>query len=206
MQKDIYILYTDYSQTVISARYNSYEPNEVQLEQRHEPPPPRLRQDQLEAAWQFFGTKIAAAAYSLAYSVVGDGSPHSLPLELIKSQPKALLPVGNHAYGALVYANFANASTMQYDEIRRGDIITVRNARFEGDRGTVRIKYKSKYGRIHVGVIEEWDSRERAIRAWLQGRENRVGVHSETFRLGDLKSGEVRVWRVVGRDWVGWEL
>jgi hypothetical protein len=23
--------------------------------------------------------------------------------------------------------------------------------------------------------------------------------------LGDLKSGEVRVWRVVGREWVGWE-
>lgn len=207
--KDIYVLYMDYSQTIISARYDSHEPNDVQLEQRHEPPPPRLRQDQLEAAWQRFGKAIAEASSALGHSkkdsVVGDGSPQSLPLELIRAQPNALHPVGSRAYGALVYANLANASTMQYDEIRRGDIITVRNARFEGHHGTMKTKYKSDYGASHVAIVEEWDGTRRAVRAWEQGREKKGGVRSEKFRLGDLRSGEVRVWRVVGRDWVGWE-
>jgi hypothetical protein len=31
-----------------------------------------------------------------------------------------------------------------------------------------------------------------------------LGVKSEKLRLQDLRSGEVLVWRVVGRDFVGW--
>ena len=209
VSKDIYVLFMDYSQTIISARFDSQEPADVALEQRHEAPPPKLRQDQLEAAWQRFGTKIADAAGSLGSSkkdsVVGDGSPHSLPFELIKAQRNALLPVGTRAYGALVYANLANASTMQFDEIRRGDIITVRNARFEGHHGAMKSKYKTDYGPNHVAIVEEWDGTRRSARAWEQGREKKGGVRSEKFRLGDLRSGEVRVWRVVGRDWVGWD-
>ncbi|KAK5167190.1 uncharacterized protein LTR77_007921 [Saxophila tyrrhenica] len=207
--KDIYILYMDYSQTVISARYDSQDPADVHFEQRHEPPAPKLRQDQLESAWQRFGTKIADAASQVGHSKkdahVGDGTPQSLPFELIKAQGDALLPVGTRAYGALVYANLANASTMQFDEIRRGDIVTVRNARFEGHHGAMKTKYKTDYGPSHVAVVEEWDGTRRSVRVWEQGREKKGGVRSEKFRLGDLRSGEVRVWRVVGRDWVGWE-
>ncbi|KAK5138167.1 hypothetical protein LTR08_004862 [Meristemomyces frigidus] len=209
ISKDIYVLYMDYSQTIITAQYDSRDPTDVILEQRHEPPPPRLRQDQLESYWQRFGIKIAAAANSVGNSkkdaVVGDGSSYSLPLELIKTQSEALLPVGTRAYGALVYANLANASTQQFDEIRPGDILTARNAKFEGHHGTMRQKYKQDYGPSHVAVVDEWDGTRRAVRAWEQGREKKEKVRSEKFRLGDLRSGEVRVWRVVGRDWVGWD-
>ncbi|KAK4544079.1 hypothetical protein LTR36_004577 [Oleoguttula mirabilis] len=209
ISKDIYVLYMDYSQTIITAQYDSREPTDVILEQRHEPPPPKLRQDQLESYWQRFGTKIAAAASSVGNSkkdgVLGDGSPYGLPLELIKAQSEALLPVGTRTYGALVYANLANASTMQFDEIRPGDILTARNARFEGHHGAMRQKYKQDYGPSHVAIVDEWDGTRRSVRAWEQGREKKGGVRSEKFRLGDLRSGEVRVWRVVGRDWVGWE-
>ncbi|KAH9825978.1 myosin tail region-interacting protein MTI1-like, partial [Teratosphaeria destructans] len=209
ISKDIYVLYMDYSQTVITASYDSTDPAGVTLEQRHEPPPPKLRQDQLESYWQKFGKAIAseasAAGNTKKDSVIGDGSPASLPLELIKKQKDALLPVGTRAYGALVYANLANASTQQFDEIRPGDIITVRNAKFEGHHGSLKTKYKTDYGVSHVGVVEEWDGTRRSVRAWEQGREKKGGVRSEKFRLGDLRSGEVRVWRVVGREWVGWD-
>ena len=207
--KDIYVLYMDYSQTVISVRYDSHDPSDVHLEQRHEPPPPRLRQDQLEAAWQQFGMRIAESAAGLGNSKkeshVGDGSPSRLPRELIKAQSNALLPVGTRAYGALVYANLANASTMQFDEIRKGDIVTVRNARFEGHHGAMKTKYKSDYGSNHVAIVEEWDGGRRSLRAWEQGREKKTAVRSEKFRLGDLRSGELRVWRVIGRNYVGWD-
>jgi myosin tail region-interacting protein MTI1 len=209
ISKDIYVLFMDYSQTVITAQYDSREPSDVSLEQRHEPPPPKLRQDQLESYWQKFGRSIAekasAAGNSKKDQIIGDGTPASLPLELIKQHTDALLPVGTRAYGALVYANLANASTQQFDEIRPGDIITVRNAKFEGHHGAMKTRYKVDYGPWHVGVVEEWDGTRRSVRAWEQGREKKGGVRSEKFRLGDLRSGEVRVWRVVGREWVGWE-
>nr|POE87914.1 sh3 domain-containing protein c23a1.17 [Quercus suber] len=207
--KDIYILCMDYSQTHITAAYDAHDPSMVKLSQEHEPPAPKLRQDQLESYWQRFGAKIAEAAKSFGGgkkdTVVGDGSSYSFPYELIKAQPDALLPVGTRAFGALVYANLANASTMQFDEIRPGDVITVRNARFEGHHGAMRQKYKQDYGPSHVAIVEEWDGTKRAVRAFEQGREKKGGVRSEKFRLGDLRSGEVRVWRVVGRDWVNWQ-
>ncbi|KAK4498901.1 hypothetical protein PRZ48_009411 [Zasmidium cellare] len=210
ISKDIYVLYIDYSQTIINARYDPTSPTEVALEQRHLPPPPKLRQDQLETYWQRFGHKISDQVNAMGHSkkdtVVGDGSPTALVSELIKAQSAALQPVGTRAYGSLVYANLANASTMQYDEIRPGDIVTLRNARFEGSHGAMKHKYKVDYGLSHVAIVEEWDGTRRAIRGWEQGREKKdKGVRSEKFRLGDLRSGEVKVWRVVGRDWVEWE-
>lgn len=209
ISKDIYVLFIDYSQTHISARYDASNPADVQLEQKHLPPAPKLRQDQLEAYWQRFGKSISGTANSLGQSkkenIVGDGSSSSFVAELIKAQKEALQPVGTRAYGSLVYANLANASTMQFDEIRPGDIITLRNARFEGSHGAMKHKYKADYGAAHVAIVEEWDGTKRAVRGWEQGREKKdKGVRSEKFRLGDLKSGEVRIWRVVGRDWVEW--
>lgn len=207
VSKDVYVLFMDYSQTVITARFDSREPSDVSFEQRHEPPPSRLRQDQLENYWQQYGARIADAASGKKDSVVGDGSPHALILDLIRPCVGALLPIGTRAYGALVYANLANASVQQFDEIRAGDIITLRNAKLQGKHGTMHQKYSmdvGMQGREHVAIVADWDGTKKKIRAWEQGRE-KAKVRLESFRLGDLKSGEVRVWRVVGRTWVGWE-
>ncbi|KAM3419723.1 SH3 domain-containing protein C23A1.17 [Cercospora zeina] len=206
--KEIHVLYIDYSQTIITVRFDASNPTDVQIEQQHRPPPAKLRQEQLEGYWQRFGRNIAESANALGHAKkdtsVGNGSPAALPAELIKTTPKALQPVGNRAYGALVYANLANASTQQFDEIRPGDIVTLRNTRFEGTHGAVKHKYKQEYGSMHVAIVEEWDGTRRAIRGWEQGRE-KPKVRSEKFRLGDLRSGEVKVWRVVGRNWVEWQ-
>lgn len=206
ISKDIYVLFIDYSQTIITVRYDSRETHDVSFEQRHEPPPARLRQDQLENYWQLYGQRISEDAARKKDTVVGDGSPTALVRELLAPHKDALLPVGTRAYGALVYANLANASVQQFDEIRPGDIITLRNARLQGKHGTMHQKYSMDVGmgNGHVGIVVDWDGTKKKIHAWEQGREKNK-VKMESFRLGDLKSGEVRVWRVVGRTWVGWD-
>lgn len=66
-------------------------------------------------------------------------------------------------------------------------------------------KYNIEVGRPdHVAVVVDWDGTKKKVRAWEQGRESRK-VKMESFKLGDLRSGEVKVWRVVARAWVGWE-
>ncbi|KAK5009089.1 hypothetical protein LTR28_002777 [Elasticomyces elasticus] len=211
ISKDVYVLFIDYSQTVITARYDSRDVSDATLEQRHEPPPPRLRQDQLEDAWQRYGTRIAEGAARAKDSVVGDGSPHALVLQLVKPLRDALLPVGTRAYGHLIYANMGNSSVQQFDEIRPGDIITLRNVKLQGKHGGLHQRYNMDVGMLgaaggpgHVAVVHDWDGTKKKVRAWEQGRE-KGKVRMESFRLGDLKSGEVKVWRVVGRGWVGWE-
>lgn len=204
VEKLVSVLFMDYSQTIIAARFDTNNASDVELDQRQEPPPPRLRPDQLESAYEQFGRKIAKDAESKQSSVVGAGTPHSLVDELLKLHKDALAPVSTRAYGALVYANLANASTQSYDEIRPGDIVTFRNAKFQGKVGAMHAKYSVDVGKPdHVGVVLEWDGSKKKVRVWEQGREHKK-VKPESFRMGDLRSGEVRVWRVMSRSWVGW--
>jgi myosin tail region-interacting protein MTI1 len=214
VSKDVYVLYMDYSQSTITAIFDAGDAHNVAFEQRHERPPPAPRQDQLESASLRFGARIAEAAHARQNNSVGDGSPHALVLDLIKplTAAGALAPIGTRAYGALVYANLANASTQQSDEIRSGDIVTFRNAKFAGHKGTIHAKYATEAGRPgqdHVGIVLDWDGTKKKIRVWEQGRDEAKGgkkgkVHEESYKVGDLKSGEVRVYRVMGRSWVGW--
>ncbi|KAI9842800.1 MAG: hypothetical protein M1837_006903 [Sclerophora amabilis] len=204
ISKEVYILFHDYSQTIVTATFDPRNIIDVNLEQRQEPPPQRLRQDQLEDAHIRFGQKISEEAASKQNAVVGDGNPQSLVLELLRPFADALLPVGTRAYGAAVYANLANASVQQNDEIRPGDIISFRNAKFQGHRGTMHQKYSAEVGKPdHVGVVVDWDGTKKKVRAWEQGRESKK-VKMESFKLGDLRSGEVKIWRVMARGWVGW--
>lgn len=202
--KDVYILFQDYSQTIIRAQFDPQDPADVKLEQRHESPPSRLRQDQLEDAYEQYGRRIYETATTKKETVVGDGTPQGLIQELLRPLADALLPVGTRAYGAVVYGNLANASTQQNDEIRAGDIITLRNARFQGKHGPMHAKYSVEVGKPdHVGVVAEWDGTKKKVRAWEQGRESKK-VKLESFKLDDLRSGEVKIWRVMPRSWVGW--
>jgi myosin tail region-interacting protein MTI1 len=205
--KDLYVLFQDYSQTIVSVRFDPSNPADAILEQRHDAPPSRLRQDQLEASYERFGRQVAEAVSSKKDTVVGDGTPQGLITELLKPFSEVLLPIGTRAYGALVYSNLANASTSQYDEIRPGDIITLRNAKLQGKHGPMHAKYSTEVGGNgigHVGVVAEWDGTKKKVRAWEQGREKKkVGL--ESYKLDDLRSGEVKIWRVMDRGWVGWE-
>ena len=206
--RDIYILYQDYSQTIITVRFNPHDQSDVQLEQRHEAPPRPPRQDQLEQAYDRFGRTIADAAAARKDTVVGDGTPHALIYDLLRPLRDALLPVGNRAYGALVYANLANASTLQNDEIRPGDILSIRNAKFQGKHGAMHAKYSMEVGKPdgHVAIVAEWDGTKKKVRAWEQGREGgSKKVKMESYKLDDLRSGEVKIWRVMPRSWIGWE-
>ncbi|KAJ5273053.1 hypothetical protein N7478_008178 [Penicillium angulare] len=205
ISKDIYILFIDYSQTVIAVQFDSKNPADVSLEQRQESPPLQPRQDQLEQAHNQIGTRIAESVTSFQNSTVGDGTPLALVQHLLNPLSDALLPVGSRAYGALVYSNLANASVSQNDEIRAGDIVSFRNARFQGHRGTMHQKYSAEVGKPdHVGVVVDWDGTKKKIRAWEQGRESKK-VKMESFKLNDMRSGECKVWRVMPRSWVGWE-
>ncbi|GLA26613.1 hypothetical protein AnigIFM63604_008230 [Aspergillus niger] len=203
--KDIYVLFMDHSQTVITVNFDARNPTDVAFEQRHEAPPIQPRQDQLENAHLQIGTHIASTANSVQNTTVTDGTPFGLVQHVLSPLSDALKPVGTRAYGALVYSNLANASVQQNDEIRAGDIVSFRNARFQGHRGTMHQKYSAEVGKPdHVAIVVDWDGTKKKIRAWEQGRESKK-VKMESFKLNDLRSGECKVWRVMPRSYVGWE-
>ncbi|OLN88198.1 Myosin tail region-interacting protein MTI1 [Colletotrichum chlorophyti] len=202
--RTIYVLFQDYSQTIITVQYDQNNASDVHIEQRHESPPRALRQDELEQSYERFGRQIAEAVVSKKETIVGDGTPQGLIHELLKPFNDVLAPVGTRAYGALVYSNMGNASTQQNDQIRAGDIISIRNAKFQGKHGPMHAKYSVEVGKPdHVAIVSEWDGTKKKVRAWEQGRESKK-TKVESFKLDDLRSGEVKIWRVMPRSWVGW--
>ena len=204
VMRHVYALYLDYSQTILTARFNPHDPSRAEFNQRHQPPPSTLRQDQLETAHMRFGTKLAEAAKSRENTTVGNGTPFAFVMELFHAIPDALPPIGSRGYGSVIYTNLANASVQQYDEIRKGDILSFRNAKLQGHKGAMKQKYNIDVGKPdHVAVVVDWDGTRKKVRVWEQGRESRK-VKEESFKLGDLRSGEVKIWRVVSREWVGW--
>lgn len=204
--RDIYILFPDYSQTIITVEFSKLT-GYVSFQQRIEAPPPMLRQDQLEAVYGTYGRKIAEISQQLAGQSVPLGN--FLPTVLGKI-PGSLPSVGNRSYGALLYHNLANSSVRQYDEIRPGDIAVFRSSKFQGHKGSLHQKYTAEAGRLdvtHVGIVYEWDGAKRKIRIFEQPENGSAGgkIKPESYRLNDLKSGEVKVFRVIGRDYVGWD-
>lgn len=205
MLKNVNVLYMDYSSTLITARFAPTHPALAELLQTHGPPPLPPRQDQLEEASSRYGLQIAEMAKSKTNSVVGNGTPFAFVSEILNAVD-AIPPVANRAYGALVYVNLANATVQQHDEIRAGDIISFRNAKLQGHKGAMKQKYSIEVGKPdHVGIVVEWDGTKKKVQAWEQGRESKK-VKVESFKLGDLRSGEVKVWRAMSWTWVGWRL
>lgn len=206
--RDIYILFPDYSQTIISTEYSKKNPGQVSFQQRIEPAPV-LRQDQLEAIYGAFGRKIGDFSQQLVNSTaVPVGQYISTVLSKI---PGSLPPIGGKSFGALVYHNVGNASVRQNDEIRKGDVVVFKGAKFQGYKGSLHSKYQTEVGKlegggVHVGFVYEWDGTKRKIRVYEQAEGSGSGkVKAESYRLNDLKSGEVKVFRTVGRDYVGWD-
>ncbi|CZR64757.1 related to myosin tail region-interacting protein MTI1 [Phialocephala subalpina] len=89
--KELYVLFQDYSQTIITATFAAEDPADIKLEQRHEQPPARSRQDQLEQAHEQFGRRISDAVHTRKETIVGDGTPQGLVNELLKPLSSALL-------------------------------------------------------------------------------------------------------------------
>lgn len=175
VSKTVYILYQDYSQTIVTAHFSLQNVNDVSLDQRQEGPPSKLRQDELEDFWTRFGSVVAKNVQSATGSgAIGDGSAYSLVLELLRPLKGALPPVGTRAFGALVYANLGNATVQQFDEIRPGDIVSFRNVKFSGKHGGLHTKYSLELA-AHVGVVVEWDGTKKKLRAAEQGKDTDAG-------------------------------
>jgi hypothetical protein len=202
--REVYIVYHDYSQTLVTVRFDTHDTANAVFEQKHSAPP-LWRQDQLEDAYKKYGRRMLDITQgSLNQSIVAGEFARTVVMQV----PGALPPVGRRSYGALIYDNLANATVRQLDEIRPGDVVGFKNARFQGHKGGLHQKYTLEVGKddeVHAGIIYEWDGTKKKIRVYEQQGGKGGKIKQESYRLGDLKSGEVRIFRVVGRDYVGWD-
>ncbi|ORY83610.1 hypothetical protein BCR37DRAFT_378578 [Protomyces lactucae-debilis] len=202
--RDACILFQDHSQLIVSVVSDSNSGEVLQFDQVHRPPPALASREKLEAEHERYGNTLLDKAKRLNNTVVANGDALTFVSSIVKSLPGAIPPIGARTFGAPVYLNLANASVTVQDEIRPGDIIAFRNAKFTGHKGAMKSKYSLDVGKPdHCAIVIDWDGTKKKVRVYEQGREGKK-VSEASYKLKDLRSGEVKVFRAVSWQYCGW--
>ncbi|KAH9168717.1 hypothetical protein EDB89DRAFT_1562439 [Lactarius sanguifluus] len=164
--------------------------------------PARMSVDELRAVWGRVGVHVAEAAGALLerskHKLVGNGSYEGFVAEALAEVPNALASYGPGEYGFLVYAQTAAQVHTRLADIMPGDVVVLDGARFKGHKGLHTYSMSAGESAPCMGVVSEFDPKKLKLRA-LQANQ-RVGqatVESVSYRLEDLKSGTIKVYRVL---------
>lgn len=203
--KDYYILFYDLSQIVLEVEYETEDPRTtVRFVNNFAKPSPVIRKDLLDRYYHEFGGDILTIASSLVNSKINDSLIKLIFGKLTKTN--VLKNIGNKSYGVTIYKNMNNQNIARIDEIRPGDVLCIRQAKFTNHKGLSGITSRS----TNVGsgdeplaaVITDYDSKKDKLKVIEQDTTGHI--RKASYKLTDMKSGKIRVFRVVGRDYIEW--
>lgn len=142
-------------------------------------------------------TKYGPSAYNIAVKSLNKSYNGEYINFIFSSLPNEVLrPIANKTFGDVVYRN-TNGESKSFDDIRPGDILVLVTSVFVGSASTVKIGF----GKPHVALVTSFDPEKNRIKVI----EQIDGVIKQgKYKLKNLKSGKLRVFRIVGRDYVGW--
>ncbi|GME91754.1 hypothetical protein B5S28_g574 [[Candida] boidinii] len=196
---DYYILNKDYSQIIWEISCDANHPENILSYSETLLPTPSASQEYLKKASSTYGPKIIELTKSAQRT--------SLKQEFIswifdQLPPKVLRNVGK-SYGTVIYRNIDNKDVRNYDKIRPGDIFSAVHAKFESRSALHKKSVELGTSRQpHMAVITEFDKIKNKFRVVEQ--DPRGVVQESSYKLSDMKSGRIEVFRVVGRNYVGW--
>lgn len=141
-------------------------------------------------------TKYGPLAYNTAVKSLKKSYNGEYIDFIFSNLPKSvLLPIAKKTFGAVVYRN-NNGEFKSFDDIRPGDILVLVNASFDGSSNkSVGVE------KPHVALVTSFDVEKNRIKVIEQSD----GIIQQgKYKLNKMISGKLRVFRIVGRDYVGW--
>lgn len=199
----IELIYDDLSRTVIELSFADDDPSAVSTQQSHTPPPELPGADALAS----FSATVGAQVFATAHSKLGDKS-FSSGADFVRfcfSRATEPLPPLGSVYGLRVmtirYDSGGKSKSKQsesIDGLRGGDVVAVREAKFKHGLSTTKV---GGSGAPHVAVVSSFDARKRKLRV-IERAQGSGAVQEEAYRLEDLKSGSLVVYRPAPRSFV----
>ena len=208
--RDYYVLFYDLSQLVFELEYDSEDPRStIKCVNFFSKPIPHIRKDLLDKYHRTNSQAIVSYATSLLGSKIHDDIVAEV-LNNSSSTGDIILPIGHKSYGVTIYKNIGNSNVAKIDDIRPGDILWVKNGKFVTHKGIIGNKSvvlgegaaSNDTGGVYTSIIYEYDPRKekfKVIELDVAGN-----VKKEAYKISDMKSGRIRVFRVVGKDYVEW--
>ncbi len=156
-----------------------------------------------------FASTLGSKAYRTAASSLNmdfDGQPTGLVDYVFSKLPSSVVPaVGGKTFGAAIYRNNDNVDVRKIEQIRPGDILVVVKGRFEGKTShlirTKKVQDLGFGGRPFVGFVASFSEQKMKLKVIEQANDS---VRVTSYRLGDFKSGKIRIFRLVERSYIGW--
>lgn len=195
--KDYYILFYDLSQLIFELEYEVEDPRTtIKFTNYYTKPSPIIRKDLLDKYHRQIGGQILKICSTI------NGSHESI-IEYVFSKlgSDVLPPIGTKSYGVNIYKNVNNHNIAKIDDIKPGDILCIKNGKFQVHKGLGSKTILVGDDEIYASVIYEYDPKKEKIKVYEISNGQ---LKKESYKLGEMKSGQVRVFRVVGRDYIEW--
>lgn len=195
--KDFYILYSDLSQIVLELQFDQKRPREsVHLNGSRIVRAPPIQ----EGALKEQGDAVGSLVIKTAKGLIGSQNKESIVniiFDLLDCEASVLQPVGKKSFGVVIYKAGSHL-VATYASIMPGDIVCMKNAKFASPKDLT-VGETSLYSSVVVAYHPE----NNLIQVIEDDKDGSVSTGN--YKLGELKSGQVRIFRVVEREYVGWD-
>ncbi|QLL33559.1 hypothetical protein HG536_0E04700 [Torulaspora globosa] len=200
MVRDFYFLFEDYSQLHLSLTFDIDNPQAtVQSTQRFVAL--KNNPELLSTSSEKYGSYIIQRASELIQSQ----NPDFVNSILSQLSNEIVMPIESRTYG-VVLLSYKAGQTLNLEalrSIRAGDILVIRKGKFETHRklGPKEVVKVGMEAVPHTAVVTEYDHSKNKLRVI----EQKDGKITQTgYRLEHMKAGKLKIFRVIGRDYVGW--
>ncbi|KAG1723027.1 uncharacterized protein EDB91DRAFT_1240155 [Suillus paluster] len=164
-----------------------------------------LSADELMVLWGKVGVQMVESATGLfeksKRSLVGDGSYAGFVRAVFAQVPNAQHVSGEgEDWGYLTYVQTAASVQRRVSEILPGDVIAFWDAKLKGYKGLHAYTQTVGIGENGplVGVVSEVEGKKSKVRVWQANQHvGQQTVENVSYRLEDLKSGHVKVFRAM---------
>ncbi|CDH13883.1 uncharacterized protein ZBAI_05669 [Zygosaccharomyces bailii ISA1307] len=200
MVRDFYFLFEDYSQLHLTVTYNVSDPHGSVLT-NEEIIPLRHQADLLEGYAEKYGGYILEKAHSM----VGSQMEGFLVSLLSRVKPEIIMPIESRTFGVPLFDYKANDTVHPHDvaSIKPGDILVIRKATFDvpTKSGTREIISVGGDTLPYAAIITGYEFSKGKFRVI----DERLGkVRTSSYKLHRMRSGRLKVFRITGRNYVGW--
>lgn len=186
-----YILDVHLACITLELAYNTSEPERLLF--FHETKE-KLKHDSSELIEQY--TKYGPLAYNTAVRNLNKSVTGEFIDFIFSNLPQSVLrPIANKTFGAVVYRN-NNGEAKVLDDIRPGDVLVQVNAEYDSN-SVPKVGFKAP----HVSLVTSFDTEKNKIKVIEQTNGT---IQQGRYKLNKLKSGKLRVFRIVDRSFVGW--
>ncbi|CCL98530.1 uncharacterized protein FIBRA_00529 [Fibroporia radiculosa] len=159
--------------------------------------------DDLIVIWGRVGIQIHETATVLfeksKKSLVGDGSYLGFVTATLNQVPNAVQPVAPYdSFGHLIYAQSGSAVQRRVSDLMPGDVIILHDAKFKGHKGLQSYHQHVGIGDPLYAIIGDYEVKKSKVRVFQANQHvGQQTVESMSYRLEDLKSGTIKIFRVL---------